>query len=287
MPIHIPPSAQGAFSGTMQSGQKIELPFPAPPFNILNGDPKFEELQNIMYFGGFDSSVQNLRTAVDQWENCPFPIPGFAEKELTKNGKKVPSVVSRVLIVAPIRMRQFSTITDPVTKNVKRVAPFTKGARPALQVLAYLAYLNESKAVTPWAPVMITAKGYQVNHVTKAFSDWKKAIQPFMTEIAPGMPADVTNLFWMRIGTFGKTARFEPVGESVITPVSSYIPEDLSAEKVESQYVGNDMAEFMAGLVVQSEEWANAYKNATPATAVASSEQHEDMPPPPEDDIPF
>jgi len=286
MPISVPSSAQGAFNGTMQSGQKIELPFPAPPFNILNGDPKFEELQNIMYFGGFDSSIQNLKAAVEQWENCPFPIPGFTEKELTKDGKKVPSVISRVLIVAPIRMRQFSKYTDPVTKKVKRVAPFTKGARPALQVLAYLAYLNESKTVTPWAPILITATGYQVNHVTKAFSDWKKAIQPFMNDIAPGMPSDVTNLFWMRIGTFGKAAHFEPHGESIITPVSSYIPDDLTAAKVESQYVGNDMAEFMASLVVQSDEWANAYRNATPATAVNEA-VHDEPLPPPEDDIPF
>jgi len=292
MPINVPPSAQGAFTGTMQTGSKIELPFPAPAFYILNGDPKFEELKNITYFGGWGCSVANVKAAAEQWEGCPFPIPGFAEKELSQqsNGRtvKVPSLLSRALIVAPIRMRQFSTITDPATKNVKRVAPFTKGARPALQVLVYLGYRDENKAIHPWAPVMLTVKGYQVNHVTKAFADWKKAIQPFMNEVAPGLPSDVTNLFWMHIGTFGQNANFEPHGESVITPVSAYIPDDLTAKQVENMYVGNDMAEFMASLVVQSEEWGRAYANVTPATA-ASSGGHDDVPPPPDDDmdIPF
>jgi hypothetical protein len=285
MPIQVPSAAQGAFNGTMQSSSKVELPFPAPAFYVLNGDPKLEELKNIMYFGGFAASVANVKSAAEQWENCPYPIPGFAEKDLTQGGKKVPSVLSRALIVSPIGMRQFSTITDPSTKNVKRVAAFTKGARPALQVLVYLGYRGEDKAIRPWAPALITAKGYQVNHIQRAFSDWKKAIQPFMGDIAPGMPADVTNLFWMHIGTFGQTANFEQHGDSQITPVSAFIPDDLDAKKVENLYVGDGVAEYMASLVVQSQEWREAYKNITPATAMVDEQASVEIPP--EDDIPF
>ena len=288
MPIQVPSSAQGAFTGTMQSSNKIELPFPAPAFYVLNGDPKLEELKNILYFGGFAASVANVKAAAEQWENCPYPIPGFAEKELTQGGKKVPSLLSRALIVSPIGMRQFSTITDQVTKNVKRVAPFTKGARPALQVLVYLGYRGEDKAIRPWAPALITAKGYQVNHIQRAFADWKKAIQPFMNDVAPGMPADVTNLFWMHLGTFGQVANFEQHGDSQITPVSAYIPDDLDAKKVENMYVGDGVAEYMAGLVVQSQEWRDAYKNVTPATAAVQADEDVSQVPPEDDmDIPF
>lgn len=286
MTVKVPQSAQGAFTGTMQTGQKIELPFPAPAFYILNGDPKLEELKNIMYFGGWGCSVANVKSASEQWEGCPYPIPGFLEKDMTQGGAKVPSILSRALIVAPIRMRQFSTITDPNTKQTKRYPAFTKGARPAIQVLVYLAFRNENKQIVPWAPALLTAKGYQVNHVTKAFADWKKAIQPFMNEIAPGMPADVTNLFWMHIGTFGNEARFEQHGESAITPVSAYIPEDLTAKQVENMYVSDGVAEFMAGLVMQSEEWANAYAKLTPATAEVEVPSQGDTLPL-EDDIPF
>ena len=286
MPINVPPKAQGAFGGNMDTGAKIELPFPAPAFYVLNGDAKMEELKNVMYYGGWASSIANLKAASEQWENCPYPIPSYQEKELRLKKETIPSVVARALIVAPIGIRQFSTIKSQ-DGNTKRVAPYTKGARPAIQVLCYLGYRNEQKQIMPWAPIMLTAKGFQVNHVQKAFGDWKKAITPFMAEIAPGMPADVTNLFWMHIGTFGNTRHEEPHGESVITPVSAYIPEDLTAAKVENMYVGDPMAEFMADMSVKSAEWMKAYAKLTPATAVPDEPEMGEVPPPDEDLIPF
>ncbi len=285
MPIKVPTKAQGAFSQNMDTGAKIELPFPAPAFYILNGDAKLEELKNVMFYGGWASSIANLKAASEQWENCPYPIPGYQEKELRLKKETIPSVVSRSLVVAPIGIRQFSTIKS-ADGNTKRVAPYTKGARPAIQVLCYLGYRNEAKQIMPWAPIMLTAKGFQVNHVQKAFGDWKKAITPFMAEIAPGMPADVTNLFWMHIGTFGNVRHEEPHGESVITPISAYIPEDLTAQQVENMYVGDPMAEFMADMSVKSAEWMKAYAKITPATAVPDEPEMGEIPPP-EDDIPF
>ncbi len=286
MPINVPTKAQGAFGGNMDTGAKIELPFPAPAFYILNGDAKLAALKNYLYFGGFAASVANIKAASEQWENCPYPIPGFAEEGLVqKDGSTTFSVVSRSLIVAPVGIRQFSTIKSDDGRT-KRVAPYTKGARPAIQVLCYLGYRNEQKQIVPWAPVMLTAKGFQVNHIQKAFGDWKKAITPFMKEIAPGMPADVTNLFWMHIGTFGSERKSETHGESIITPVSAYVPDNLTAAQVENMYVGDPMAEFMADMSVKSAEWMKAYAKLTPATAVPDEPEMGEVPPP-EEDIPF
>jgi hypothetical protein len=285
MPIQVPNSAQGAFSGTMNTGSKIELPFPAPAFYILNGDANLEELRNVQYYGGWAAALENVRAAAEKWENCPFPIPGFQQKDLRpKRGAAVPSLVARSLIVAPIGMREFSTIK--VGDQSKRIAPFTKGARPAIQVIVMLAHLGEDKkSIHSWAPAMLTANGYQVNHVKRAFGDWKKAIKPFMGQIAPGMPEDVTNLFWMNIGTFGEIRKDEPHGESSITPVSAFIPEDITAEQVERRYVGAEIAEFMAGLAVQSAEWLKAYQKLDAQSAPVEPEDISQLPP--EDDIPF
>ena len=287
MAISVPASAQGAFTGNMQTGQKIELPFPAPAFYIVNGDAKLAALKNYAYFGGFAASSGNVKAASENWENCPFPIPGFVEEDLNLEDTVVPSHVARSLIVAPIGMRPFSTIRD-ASGSVKRVAPFTKGARPALQVLVVLGHRNEQKQIQAWAPALLTAKGYQVNHLQKAFTDWKKAITPFMKEIAPGMPADVTNLFWMHIGTFGPERKSEKHGESSITPITTFIPDGLTAQQVENMYVGDGMAEFMASLSIQAEEWMKAYQSLKPAEAVAVDSTSANEPlPPEEDEIPF
>lgn len=287
MAIKVPASAQGAFADTMNTGNKIELPFPAPAFYIINGDANFEELKNVQYFGGWAASTRNIQEAADKWDNCPFPIPSFTQKELRPSGTVVPSHIARSLIVAPFGMREFSTFKDNHTGQTKRLAPYTKGARPNIQVLVMLAYLGEDKkTIHSWAPAMLTARGYQVNHVKRAFSDWKKAILPFMEEIAPGMPADVTNLFYMNIGTFGSERREETHGESSITPVRAYLPEELTAAMVETRYVGDEVAEFMAEMSFKSHEWLKAYEKATPATAQLEPE-YEDVPLPPEDDIPF
>lgn len=285
MPISVPQKAQGAFKDNMEAGNKIELPFPAPPFYVLNGDANFEELGGVLFYGGFGASEKNVKAAAEQWENCPYPIPRFQEKELKQDGQKVRSLISRSLIVAPIGMRLFSTIKGEDGK-IRRLAPFTKKARPAIQVLVYLAYMTEDNKIMPWAPAMLTAKGFQVNHIQNAFTNWKKAISPFMEEIAPGMPSSITNLFWMNLGTFGQKAVFEPHGESIITPVSAFIPEDLDAKKVEGRYVGEPVAEFMADMAAKSEEWLNAYAKLAPAQAIAE-DPGVDQSIPPEDDIPF
>lgn len=289
MTLKIPNKAQGAFQENMDGQNKIQLPFPAPPFYVLNGDANFEELGGVQYFGGFGASEQNVKAASEQWENCPYPIPGFQEKELKQDGKKIRSIVSRSVVVAPIGMRLFSTIKGEDGK-IRRFPPFTKKARPSIQVIAYLGYLNENKQITPWAPIMLTAKGFQVNHISDAFRNWKKAITPFMADIAPGMPSSITNLFWMNIGTFGPNPKFEPHGESSITPVGAFIPDDLDAKKVENRYVGESVAEFMADLASQSQDWISAYNkpgsDVQDDEPVAGNGSYEpDLPP--EDDIPF
>lgn len=287
MSINVPTSAQGAFAGNMAQGQKIELPFPAPAFYIVNGEAKLAALKNYAYYGGFACSSGNIKAASEGWENCKYPIPGFTEETIAIGEDSILSHVSRSLVVAPIGMRPFSILE--VNGSKKRVAPFTKGARPALQVLVVLGYRNENKQIESWAPALLTAKGYQVNHLQKAFADWKKAITPFMKEIAPGMPSDVTNLFWMHIGTFGTERKAEQHGESSITPVWSFIPDGLTAQQVENMYVGDNMAEFMASLSVQSAEWLKAYSKPNVVENISdpyvNAPVAQDMPD--ESDIPF
>lgn len=295
MTINIPGAAQSAFQGNMQTSAAVELPFPAPAFYIVNGDAKLAALKNVQYFGGWACNVEKLRESADNYDNVPYPIPGFQPLEMVADDGKMYNVLSaRSLVVATIGMRQFSTIKD-ASGNKKRVPPFTKGARPGIQVLCVLGYRNEQKQILPWAPVMLSANGYQVNHIQKSINSWRKAIKPHVAKLVPGADDSILNLFYMHIGTFGDKRKAEPAGEKSITPVSAYIPEDLDEKKVENMYVGEPMAEFMADISIKAQEWLKVFSNMEKPQAQAQAafrNQPQDMlyeePPFPDDDqIPF
>ena len=295
MPISVPDSAKTAFDGNMQTNGAVELPFLAPPFYIVNGNARLEQVGGIHFFGGFACNVDKLQSAAESWENRPFPVPGLTATEtVLDNGHKLQVHAARGLIVAPIGIRQFLTITSPDGRK-QRVAPFTKGARPGIQVLCVLGYKDENKVIQPWAPIMLTASGYQVNHLGDAFSNWNKAIKPLVKKLVPGIePSSIMNLFWMSVGTFGKERKARTVGagqqQQTITPVSAYIPESLDEKVLETLYVGEDVAGWMAELSGLSKEWLQVFKNLQASKPVEQIE-HDNIeePPPPEDEynVPF
>lgn len=297
MPISIPASAQTAFQGNMTENGKVELPFPVPAFWIVNGDKKLAALKSYQYFGGFACAADKVKTASEHWDPIPpFPIPGYTADKLPQaSGPEMDVIASRKLIIAAIGMREYSTITDPSSGNVRRVPPFTKGARPGMQVLCLLGYKeNQASPITPWAPILITAKGYQTNHVKTAIMNWRKTIKPHVQKLIPGANDSILNLFWMYIGTFGDAANFQTVGIAPnvksITPIVAHIPDEITEKQVENMYVGEPIAEFMADLSEQSQDWLKVFKQPqanTPAVGHLEFEDDYVPPPPPEDDIPF
>jgi len=295
MSIKISEKVTGAFDGNMQSSSAVELPFACPPFFVSNGDARLEQAGGVHYFGGWACSTEKLQIASESWEDRPFPIPGLTQTDIiVKKNQKLQVLASRNILVAPIGVRQFSTITADDGRK-QRVAPFTKGARPGIQVLCILGYKDANKAIQPYMPVMLTASGYQVNHTQDAFANWNKAIKPLIKKLLPNVePSKISNLFWMSIGTFGTKPNFVSVGKgdqgNTITPISAYIPETLDEKVLETLYVGDDVSEWMADLSALAKDWLQVFRNMTPAKPVTEPEEPHDFdqePPPPEDDIPF
>lgn len=289
MSINIPQKAQ-ALSGGMQTRQTIELPFPAPAWYVINGNADLEDLKNSLYYGGWACSVENVKKSSEKYHDLPFPIPGTYEvKRRDDKGNPYQVLTSRSLVFASIGMRMFSVAK--INGREQRVAAFTKGASPSLQVLGILGYKDEKKQINPYAPVMLKASGYQVNHVRDAFNKWRKAITPHVKKIAPNADLDAAlNLFWLHIGTFGERHQVEAGHGKFITPITAYIPDELTEAQVENMYVGDPMAEFMADIKIQADEWLKAYQQPEKVVAVdvtAAHEEWSDEPPPPEDDIPF
>lgn len=295
MTISIPNKARTAFDGNMNDRSVIELPFPCPPFFVVNGEESMEELKNILYFGGFACTTEKLQTASEHWKDAPFPIPGFVKMNHKVKGAKIEVLAARSLVVSIIGVREYSSIEDSASGRKSRMPPYTKGARPGIQVLCVLGYRDEQKAIHPWGPVMLTAQGYQVNHIKDSIQSYRKAIKPFVKKLIPDATDSMLNLFWMYLGTFGE---FQSVtvgagnNSQSITPIKTFIPEDLDEHKVENMYVGEGMAEFMADLSEQSQEWLSVF---TKMAATQKSNQpvvdtgYPEEPPPPDDydSIPF
>jgi len=296
MVINIPSKAKNAFSGSMQTRSAVELPFPCPAFYIINGNADLEALNNSLYFGGWASSNENIKKATEKWD-VPEKIPGMYEVKRTDD-KGLPYYIqsARSIAFAPIGMRMYSVAE--INGVERRVAPFTKGARPGIQVLGILGYKNEQKQLQSWSPIMLTASGYQVNHLQNALSLWRKTITPHVKKLVPDFTESALNLFWMYIGTFGDRVQV-PAGKPVkgvqkyVTPISAFIPENLDEQKVQNMYVGEPLAEFMADLHEQAQEWLTVFSKMQQAAQAGTSAVHEEVVPfeeppfPPEDDIPF
>lgn len=293
MAISIPNKARTAFEGNMNDRSAVELPFPCPPFFIVNGDEALEELKSVRYFGGFACTTEKIQAASDHWKDAPFPIPGFVKTSHPVKGSKIEVLAARSLVVSIIGVREYSSIEDEATGRKSRLAPYTKGARPGIQVLCVLGYRDEQKAIHPWAPVMLTAQGYQVNHIKDAIQSYRKAIKPFVKKLIPDATDSMLSLFWMYLGTFGEFNQVT-VGKGknsqFITPIKTFIPEDLDEHKVENMYVGEGMAEFMTDLSEKSQDWLSVFTKmaaAQKANQPVVDAGYPEEPPPPEDDIPF
>jgi hypothetical protein len=246
----------------MRSGDTAELPFPAAFVWALNGQVSYKSQGGALYYGGWACKSHDLQITADQ-QNLALPLNWQPVTISSRDGGEFPAFTTRHIVVAPF-CKRLSWLFDG-----KRYAAYIEGGRRHLQVIAYLADVHTTdgqKEISPWGPVVLTAKGYQARNLLDAFTKWDKATTHIRRKIALGVPAWC---FYMSIGTFGKNRQAINVGkpgaQSPITPISAYIPEQITNELVESLFVGNETAAKMADLQDQAAEWLKAWKEPSPA----------------------
>jgi len=274
----------------MTLGGGVELPFLAPVMWVINGDAKLKAIGGAQYYGGWACKAEDLDDAVQHWAvNIP---PNFALAEITTSDNTTfNAYTARSVIVAPIAVRQFWIDADG-----RRSAGYVDGGRHAVQAICMMAARLGHKdvvALEPCGPVMLSAKGYQARNLLGAFSAWNKHTAGLRRKVAPGVPAWC---FYLSIGTFSKDRAQIMVGktsQSPITPVTAYLPDDLSEEKLTRLFAGNEVANQMADLLDQAQDWLAAGKQESDrgASGGAGRGEPEYGPPPenwpPEEDIPF
>jgi hypothetical protein len=243
----------------MRAGEAVELPFPVVYVWALNGQASYKSQGGALYFGGWACKSDDLEAVT---RNLSLPIPENW-KQVTiasRDGGEFEAYTSRTITVAPIGKR-ISWLHDG-----NRSANYIEGGRRHLQVLAFMANArgsNGASELSPWGPVVLTAKGYQARNLLDAFTRWEKATAQLRWKLAPGIPAWC---FFMTLGTFGKERQALNVGkpgaQSPITPISAHLPANITDEKLQELFVGNEVVELMANFQDQANEWLNAWKES-------------------------
>ena len=264
----------------MRAGEAVELSFPVVYIWALNGQASYKSQGGALYFGGWACKADDLQ-AVTQHQSLSIPENWKQVTIASRDGGEFEAYTSRTITVAPIGKRE-SWLHDG-----KRSTNYIEGGRRHLQVLTYMAETqgnNGANQLTPWGPVVLTAKGYQARNLLDAFARWEKATSQLRWKLAPGIPAWC---FYMTLGTFGKERQVLNVGkpgaQSPITPISAYLPASMSEEVLQNLFVGNDVVEMMANLQDQAGDWLNAWKESM----LVESDEYQETIFPTEEEIPF
>lgn len=243
-------------NGGMQTSNSIELPYFTPKFWVVNGDARMRAVGGAQFFGGFAVTVEDWQKACEEWGfDQPCDPPGFAQSQIdTQDGRTLEVFLGRNLIVAPIANRVTWANADG-----QRFSDYAPGTRQHAQVICLMAHKLEDGSFETFGPVMITAKGYQAKNVLDSFGAWDRATKQIRGKVAPGVPAWC---FYLSVGTFGAERKQALVGknaQSPITPITAFIPKEITGALMERLFVGQEYAEVMLNYLEGAEEWLHAY----------------------------
>lgn len=274
MPIQLPESAR--IVTPQPQGDGIELPYLAPLAWWTNARPGPGEVNK---FGGWACKAGDFDMAAAQYGEWPQ-----WERVQSDLGELVQI---RYLAIAPFGAR-------------RRWMDVNKGDSKTgthLQQLAYVAIVTQEKKYIPWGPMILSLKVTAAMRFRDLLTDWARATARARDEVAPDVPA---HFFWMPVGTFGKEPVFETVGKgnhtSQVTLPHLATEGEIAAPLLEKLYVGDEIAEKMADLFQQSQEWLRDKKwqesgglDEAHVEPVEDDEFVRHVPPPPPawEDVPF
>ncbi len=267
---------------------RVMLPFGTLRLPWHNGNPQAEK-SGAKYFGGWFSSDDNPDFLSDlAIVNQDAAPQGFTGPEIwtARDGKEYTAYSARRVFAAPIATRvKWMTNKETGKKN------------SSTSLLVYLADWDvEKKCLIPYAPAVLSAKGFAGNFILDAFKKWQADTARIRLEIARGVPS---NLFYVPVGTFGKERITKMVGsgnsQSPVVPVQvGNPPQGWDNAEVEKHFVGDDIAAIMKSLKEQAAEWLSdkSTEDVAPAQVAPSAREPRDSNrelagPDCEDDFPF
>ena len=270
--FELPEGMASEFTGL--GSQTIELPFMAPMLWWLNGDPRAQTASEASKMGGWAISQ-------DEIELLDAPPPGFVGVTLVNaRGQEYSASLARYVAVAVIGSREQWVLPDA------NFGGRTRGYS-RIQVLGYMATVNQARQYVPYGPVVLSAKSYSAKYLKEALSEWSRKTAQSRRKLANNLPAW---LFYAPIGTFGASRDAVMVGpdpnsQSPITPCRLMkMPDEQTANTLRGWYVGKSVVEEMSEYKQAAGEWLKAWDGMN-GNGQASQAEHRSAPPPPPDDV--
>ena len=272
----VPAEFQDKLKNAMKDESGVKLPFAAPTMWWMNGKTALKsvnEVVNATRFGGFGISKEEI----DNFGSDLVEIPSYWQlhDNLTNNeGKTYAAYLCRTAWVAPIARR-----SAWFENNGK--------SRSSLNVLCYLAVLQQDKSLLPYGPVVLSAKSLTCLDLDKCFKD-------FAAKSAALRGNTPANFFFHPIGTWGKEPKFEDRkskgggASSSVTPPQLYLPETITTETLTKWFVGPDVAREMAEYSDLAQDWIADWKNRKgDKNAVSEADFAPEIRPVDEQDFPY
>lgn len=260
-----------ALHGSMDTNQGVQLPFVAPMMWWKNGEAALkptQEIKDARRFGGWGISEEEIA-------NASLTLPqNFHVFEMSGNNGSYNAYLARWVYAAPI-CRRFSWFQKPDGNWTSK-----------LNILVYMAGMDENKNIDPFGPIVVTAKGFSGKYIDDAF-------KKFSTLTATLRDGDPPNYFYHPIGTFAADPVFEKItgkggASSPITPCQLFVADaGYTNNDLDNYFVGEEIAAEMVDLHEQSKEWLtdwnkkkpnNQQENDDPNLAMMEAEESDDFP---------
>lgn len=277
-------------------GTAIRLPFNTLTVRVLNGSKAMRDAENTArYYGGFaydQEQADEVGISLD-WKKYRAPISNPDPRNEDPFYTEAANTGVNVAIIKG-RSRWIQNGTGLTLMSYPKDG--TK-ARKHLQYLAGLFVSSKEKPEGEFRGMcLLTAKGLQVDNLTKAVKTWHTAIRRLTANTDY---ADYPRAAWIiSLGVETTKPNFVTVGSgrdtSEITPIVARLPKaDLTLDLLlKNRLVSDATAEFMADRAGEALEWFDAWRKMaeassqpTPAQAARQTHQRLDEPPFNEDDF--
>jgi len=289
--INIPQQAAQALLDAARGGESLIPPY-IPTFYWNNGNPKLKQAHPVVYYGGWCTDTDRFDTILNGFGK-PYP-PVLQEIEMvSSNGKEYTVYGSRSLFIMPIKQNWVWRVQDVEGDKWTYSKEFVKGSRSVLWWVAYLAdRIGEAGAYEyiPWGTVLLKATGYQSTFLRDAVKAWETYTDPVRKEMTGKLRKDgkwnssetiSASWFWMPVGSFGdiKTQMVGGGEQSLVTPISPYVPEGkLTEEILSSLYVGEEVLNDAVKALDEVKPWIDSFDNVVEEEVSGTVESGESNP---------
>ncbi len=272
---------------------RVELAFDVAKLWVLNGDKQYwTDVQAghkppAYLFGGFGASVEEVDPLAEAYAvAAPKSWTKIERPKSTRGGrngnrpndeddgrpKMFEAYVTRSIWFAPAARRQAWMEKDKKAGTFTLYPNYAQGRSMRLNLLGLAGYkvkdANGGPAkFTPFVPVILTASGWQAGWLGDAlFKTWKKQSAKARRAVSEDF-ANNPWYFWLPLGTFGDKPHFETKGSGSeshdLTPLSIQMPTDLTADYLQSIYVGEEVRSRLDEMADLAKDWRAEWDEAT------------------------